>query len=64
MEETNMLNGELTAALNDQMVFEISSAYIYLGMAAALERMNLPGCAQAGIRQLRCACGVQGRFEA
>ena len=30
-----MLNGELTAALNDQMVFEISSAYIYLGMAAA-----------------------------
>ena len=40
-----MLNGELTAALNDQMVFEISSAYIYLGMAAALERMNLPGCA-------------------
>lgn len=40
-----MLNEEIASALSDQMVFEIYSSYIYLGMASALESLSLPGCA-------------------
>ena len=36
---------ELASALNDQMVFELYSSYIYLGLAACLEKMKLPGAA-------------------
>ncbi|MBS1369530.1 MAG: ferritin [Lentisphaeria bacterium] len=40
-----MLSKEMTKALNDQMVFEIHSGYIYLAMAAKLEKLKLPGMA-------------------
>lgn len=36
---------ELASALNDQMVFELYSSYIYLGLTACLEKMKLPGAA-------------------
>mgnify|MGYP004715018183 FL=1 len=36
---------ELASALDDQMVFELYSSYIYLGLAACLEKMKLPGAA-------------------
>ena len=40
-----VMKKELASALNDQMVFELYSSYIYLGLAACLEKMKLPGAA-------------------
>ncbi len=39
------ISKELTEAINDQINFELYSAYIYLSMAAWLEENNLPGMA-------------------
>lgn len=41
-----MMNEKLANALNTQMVYELYSAYIYLGLAARLEKMKLPGMAR------------------
>jgi len=41
-----MLDEKVLNALNDQINMEMSSAYLYLAMAAALEDQNLPGFAQ------------------
>ncbi|HSW44835.1 MAG TPA: ferritin [Phycisphaerae bacterium] len=41
-----MLSDKMLKALNDQMDFEFSSAYLYLAMAAHCEARNLPGFAQ------------------
>ena len=38
-----MLSDKLQKALNDQIVAEIYSSYLYLSMAAYLESINLPG---------------------
>ncbi|MFC1766061.1 ferritin [Planctomycetota bacterium] len=38
-----MISKKMEAALNDQLNFELYSAYIYLSMSACLERMGLPG---------------------
>ncbi|OQA88978.1 MAG: Ferritin [Lentisphaerae bacterium ADurb.Bin242] len=40
-----MISHELAKGINQQMVFELYSAYLYLGLSAALEKMNLPGAA-------------------
>lgn len=40
-----MLTEKMTKALNDQINFELSSAYLYLAMAAQFEAQNLPGFA-------------------
>jgi ferritin len=40
-----MLNEKVLKALNDQINMEISSAYLYLAMAAAFEDQNLSGFA-------------------
>lgn len=40
-----MISKELARAINDQMVFEMYSSYIYLGLSAALEKLKLPGAA-------------------
>ena len=40
-----MISKELAKAINEQMVFEMYSSYIYLGLAAGLERLKLPGAA-------------------
>ena len=40
-----MISRELAKEISQQMVFELYSAYLYLGFAAALEKMNLPGAA-------------------
>lgn len=41
-----MLSATLTDAVNDQIAFELSSAYVYLGMSAYCEQRNLPGFAK------------------
>ena len=51
-----MLKDSVLKALNDQIQKELSSAYLYLSMAAQLENDNLPGFAtwmkaQAGEEQ-------------
>jgi len=40
-----MIEKKLSEALNDQMQFELFSAYVYLGFSAAFERLKLPGAA-------------------
>ncbi len=40
------ISKELTEAINDQINFELYSAYIYLAMASWFEEKNLPGMAQ------------------
>lgn len=40
-----MLSKELAKAINDQMAFEMYSAYVYLGLSAGLEKLKLPGAA-------------------
>ncbi len=40
-----MLNKEMEKALNDQVRWELYSAYLYLSMAAYFERLGLPGAA-------------------
>lgn len=40
-----MISHVLARGINQQMVFELYSAYLYLGLAAALEKMKLPGAA-------------------
>ncbi len=40
-----MISHELARGINQQMVFELYSAYLYLGLSAALEKLNLPGAA-------------------
>jgi ferritin len=40
-----MIKKKMEAALNEQINAEMFSAYLYLSMSAALERMNLPGFA-------------------
>ena len=52
---------ELASALNDQMVFELYSSYIYLGLAACLEKMKLPGAAHWPILLAPC-CSRSGRI--
>jgi ferritin len=39
------LNKKVQTALNDQLNFEIASGYLYWGMAAYFETLNLPGFA-------------------
>lgn len=41
-----MLNQRIAAAINQQVMAEFSSAYLYLAMAAHFENMDLPGCAK------------------
>jgi len=41
-----MLSAQLLQAVNDQIKFEIQSAYAYLAMSAYCESANLPGCAK------------------
>lgn len=41
-----MLSTQLLQAVNDQIRFEIQSAYSYLAMSAYCESANLPGCAK------------------
>ena len=41
-----MINDKICKALNEQITLELSSAYIYLAMGAALEDQNLPGFAR------------------
>ncbi|MBP1655020.1 MAG: ftnA 1 [Bacteroidetes bacterium] len=41
-----MLSTSLTDAINEQIAFEMNSAYIYLGMSAYCESRNLPGFAK------------------
>jgi len=41
-----MLSTTLTDAINDQIAFELNSAYMYLAMSAHCESRNLPGCAK------------------
>jgi ferritin len=41
-----MLSTTLNDAINDQIGFELNSAYIYLGMSAYCESRNLPGFAK------------------
>jgi len=41
-----MLSAQLLEAVNDQIRFEIQSAYSYLAMSASCEGANLPGCAK------------------
>ena len=48
-----MLSPTLQSALNDQVNAELTSAYIYLAMAAQLEASNLPGSARWMRRQAR-----------
>ena len=38
-----MISKKLAKALNEQMVFEMYSSYIYLALAAALEKNKMPG---------------------
>jgi len=40
-----MISKKMQDALNDQVAFEFHSAHIYLAMAAYLESIDLPGCA-------------------
>lgn len=40
-----MISHVLAKGINQQMVFELYSAYLYLGLAATLEKMKLPGAA-------------------
>ncbi len=40
-----MISKELGKALSSQMVFEMYSSYVYLGLAAKLEKMKMPGAA-------------------
>ena len=40
-----MISQQLAAAIADQMVFELYSSYIYLGLAAGLDKLKLPGAA-------------------
>ena len=39
------MNNEMIGRLNDQMALEFSSGYLYLGFAAKLESLALPGAA-------------------
>lgn len=41
-----MISTTITDAINDQVAFELNSAYIYLGMSAYCESRNLPGFAK------------------
>ena len=41
-----MLSDKMVKAVNDQIEFEFSSAYLYLAMAADCEAQNLPGFAK------------------
>ena len=41
-----MLSTTLNDAINDQVAFELNSAYFYLGMSAYCEGRNLPGFAK------------------
>lgn len=41
-----MLSTTLTDAINDQIAFEMNSAFLYLGMSAYCESRNLPGFAK------------------
>lgn len=40
-----MLNKKIEAALSDQINYELHSAYLYFGMAAAMENLSYPGFA-------------------
>lgn len=40
-----MITDKMAKALSEQVNLELSSAYLYLAMAAQLEAENLPGCA-------------------
>ncbi len=40
-----MLNKKLEAAISDQINYELYSAYLYFGMAAAMEDLSYPGLA-------------------
>ena len=40
-----MIKEKIQGALNDQLNWELYSAYIYFAMAAYFESVNLPGCA-------------------
>lgn len=40
--DMNMISKKLAKALNEQMVFEMYSSYIYLALAAALEKNKMP----------------------
>ena len=48
-----MLDPRIQTALNDQLHHELSSAYLYLAMAAHFEAANLPGSAKWMRRQAR-----------
>ncbi|MBL1216104.1 MAG: ferritin [Planctomycetes bacterium] len=41
-----MLSATLQAAFNDQINFELASAYVYLAMSAHFDESSLPGCAK------------------
>mgnify|MGYP000933572948 CR=1 FL=1 len=40
-----MLNEKIEAAISDQINYELHSAYLYFGMAAAMEDLSYPGIA-------------------
>ncbi|MDQ3987529.1 MAG: ferritin, partial [Actinomycetota bacterium] len=41
-----MLTDKIEAAMNEQLAKELQSAYVYLGMSAYCESVNLPGFAE------------------
>lgn len=46
-----MIKPQLVKPLNDQMVNEIASAYIYFGLAPIMEKAKMPGAANWMIKQ-------------
>lgn len=48
-----MLDPKIETLLNEQIVHELASAYLYLGMSAYFEAANLPGSAKWMRRQAR-----------
>ena len=57
-----MLNKKLQDAINEQINFELSSAYIYLSMAAHLDATSLPGFAHWMRMQYREETGHAMKF--
>ena len=55
------ISEKLNKALNDQMQFEIASGYLYWGMAAYCESINLPGFAHWLVAQYHEEVNVHAR---